>query len=152
MKDQQILSAISAGSIEHIEILVEKHEPKVLQMAKDLTGSEEQARTVCEQVFVEICRASLAGSAEQLEAMLHRFTYELAIASLLGNVEDSNSEIKEVFGQLVGEAPVTTVYETSDDLEEIVSKEAEVKESSWEIAETHVQLSELANAALSEVH
>ena len=148
MEDREILSAIQSGSVSHIEILVEKHEPKVIQMATDLTGSEEQAVRVCEQVFVEVCQAVITGSEEDFEAMLHRITYELALASLLGNIENNNNEVKEVFGQLLGEATSTSVYETTEDCLSV--GQFNLKE--WRLAETHVRFSELADEALAEMH
>ena len=143
MTDLDILTAISAGSIKHIEILVERHESRVLQMATDLTGSTESAEKVCEQVFVEICQACLVGTDEELDKMIHRLTYELAIASLLGSVEQHTQEVKEVFSAIAGEEPTTALYEVG---------ESDLQKAKWQMAEANVLLSDLADAALTEMH
>ena len=139
LTESQLVKAIASGSVEHIEVLVDKYEDKVIQMVVDLTGIEESAPKVAEQVFVEVCQSILSNTDEELETLIHRHTYELAIASLLGSIESHYEETKQTFIEVIGHPAQTAIYESNGD---------DLQKARWQLAETNSMLAEIAEESL----
>lgn len=71
------------------DALIERYALNVYSLASSLSQSEEQAREVVDDVFVELHQCLLTPSEEEatLEVLIHRITYEKALKSFFAEGE-----------------------------------------------------------------
>lgn len=77
-------------STSYVDQVMERHSALVFSLAYDLTGDEDAAVKVVEEVFVRLHQEREAFAGEPLKTLLHRFTYDSAIQHLVGAAPGRN--------------------------------------------------------------
>jgi DNA-directed RNA polymerase specialized sigma24 family protein len=76
-----------------VDELIYHYESLVFQMALSLTGDEEIATDVVEEVFVQIHDEGINLQAIESETIIHRLTYDAALDKLFGRIEEVEEEV-----------------------------------------------------------
>lgn len=70
-----------------IDSTISTYEVKVFSLAMTLTGDEEDAKKIVEDVFVRIAQEGVDCAIETLETLIHRFTYEASLERMVAPAE-----------------------------------------------------------------
>lgn len=74
---------ISDYSITYVDRVMDQYSAMVFSLAYDLTGSEDIAAEVVEDVFIRLNQERESCVDEPIKTLLHRFTYDSAIRRLV---------------------------------------------------------------------
>ena len=86
-----------AGEDGAIEQLISEYEQCVFAIGLHLTGNEEAATEVVEEVFVRLYKELPEMECDSIESAVHQLAYEISLARLLGKLDRHVSEVQELF-------------------------------------------------------
>lgn len=122
MAKREMVSAINNESVarQYVECLDEviaQYKNAVFDIALHLTGCDDAAKEVAEDVFVRLYWALPNCESSDLESLVHEFTYECAIARLIGNVNSHVQKTRELLVSDGQPAVDGAAYEELEDRE-----------------------------------
>ncbi len=97
---------ISLASNTEVEELIYHYESLVFQMALSLTGDEDIAADVVEEVFVQIHDEGINLQTIESEIIIHRLTYDAALSKLFGRIEEVEEEVFIATAGISDESPL----------------------------------------------
>ena len=91
---------IAQQYVEYLDEVIAQYKDIVFGIAVHLTGCQDAAKEVAEEVFVRLYWALPdCESGDELESLVHEFAYECAIARLVGNVDLHVKKTRELLVQ-----------------------------------------------------